>query len=277
MEGDERASHKKILGDEVLRKIGRNVLLFQQIEGLLKFLVANHNFDGSTTDFAERRKEWVEAVQGMTMGVLKQHYTDGILSDAGESTKEPEESAQSWISVTFRLNAKSEFYNSQGASLKLMVNERNDLIHHFLPRWQPESLEHLSAATSYLDQQREKVLPMFEHLKFVAESMQETRQAMADFLGSDQGKRQFELLWLQHSPLVTLMKEVAIQKARPDGWTYLSHAGQLAHFHEPDAVTRMEERYGHSTLKQLLIASELFDVLDEPLSNGGFRTIYRVK
>lgn len=47
--------------------------------------------------------------------------------------------------------------------------------------------------------------------------------------------------------------------------------------YEPDAVTRMEERYGHSTLKQLLIASELFDVLDEPLSNGGFRTIYRVK
>ena len=28
--------------DEVLRKVGRNVLLFQQIESLLKFLVANH-------------------------------------------------------------------------------------------------------------------------------------------------------------------------------------------------------------------------------------------
>lgn len=277
MEGDERASHKKILGDEVLRKIGRNVLLFQQIEGLLKFLVANHHSDGSSTDFAERRREWVEAVQGMTMGVLKQHYTDGILSDAGESTKEPEESAQSWISITFSLKAKSEFYNSQGASLKLMVNERNDLIHHFLPRWQPESLEHLAAATSYLDQQREKVLPMFEHLKSVAESMQETQQAMGDFLRSDQGKRQFELIWLQHSPLVTLLREMAIQKARPDGWTYLSHAGQLARIHEPDAVTRMEELYGHSTLKQLLIASELFDVLDELLSNESFRTIYRVK
>lgn len=28
--------------DEVLRQVGRNVLLFQQIEALLKFLVANH-------------------------------------------------------------------------------------------------------------------------------------------------------------------------------------------------------------------------------------------
>jgi len=63
----------------------------------------------------------------------------------------------------------------------------------------------------------------------------------------------------------------------PTGWAYLARAGQIARIHESDEVTQIKERYGHSTLKQLLIASELFDVLDEPLSKGGFRTLYRVK
>lgn len=60
---------------------------------------------------------------------------------------------------------------SQRADLELMVRERNDLVHHLLPRWHPGSLEHMTVASAYLDQQREKVLPMFEHLKSVAKSM----------------------------------------------------------------------------------------------------------
>lgn len=277
MGDDDQASRKKALRDEVLRKVGRNVLLFQQIEGLLKFLVANHHADGTATDIVGRQQDRAEKVQKHMMGKLVERYTDGILSDAGEATKEPEEVTQPWMSFTFTVNGDSEFYESLRTSLKLMVDERNDLIHHFLPRWQPDSLEHLTAATSYLDQQREKVLPMFEHLKSVTKSMQEARQALAVSLSSDEGMRQFELNWLQHSSLVTLLRDVATQKPRSDGWAYLAHAGQLARIHESDAVTHIKERYGHSTLKRLLIASELFDVLDEPLSNGGFRTLYRVK
>lgn len=118
---------------------------------------------------------------------------------------------------------------------------------------------------------------MFEQLKLVTKSMQDGRQVMAEFLTSDEGQRQFELIWLQHSPLVSLLREVATQKARADGWAYLAHAGQVARIHESDAMTHIKERYGYSTLKRLLIASELFDVLDEILSNGRFRTLYRVK
>lgn len=274
---DDQASHKKAMGDEVLRKIGRNVLLFQQIEGLLKFLVANHRADGTTTDFVERRQQRADEVQAKTMGMLVGQYTDGILSDAGESPTDHEEVTQPWMSFNVTINGDSDFYESQRANLKLMVDERNELIHHFLPRWQPDSLEHLTAATSYLDKQREKVVPMFDHLKSVTKSMQDAQQEMAAFLASDEGQRQFELLFLQHSPLVTLLREVATQKPRSDGWTYLADAGRIARIHEPDAVTRIKERYGHSTLKQLMIASELFDVTDEPLSKGGFRTLYRLK
>jgi hypothetical protein len=70
--------------DEVLRKVGRNVLLFQQIEALLKFLVANHRRDGSTLNFQERQQQRTEKAHKQMMGKLVEQFTDGILSDAGE-------------------------------------------------------------------------------------------------------------------------------------------------------------------------------------------------
>jgi len=39
----------------------------------------------------------------------------------------------------------------------------------------------------------------------------------------------------------------------------------------------LKERYGFGTLKKLLIACETFEVYDEPLANGTFRTLYRVR
>lgn len=38
------------------------------------------------------------------------------------------------------------------------VSERNELIHHFLPRWQPDSLELMTSAESYLDQHEPRII-----------------------------------------------------------------------------------------------------------------------
>ena len=75
----------------MLRKIGRNLLLFQQIESLLKLLLANYRVqstaDGLTTDHERRR----DRVQKQMMGLLVEQYIDDILSDAGEAPPEPTE------------------------------------------------------------------------------------------------------------------------------------------------------------------------------------------
>lgn len=268
---------QQALSDEVLRKIGRNLLLFQQIESLLKLLLANYRVqstaDGLTADH-ERRQD---RVQKQMMGLLVEQYVDDILSDAGETPPEPTESTLPLITTTFSISGDREFCESQRANMKLMVDERNDLVHHFLPRWRPDSLGHLTDAATYLDKQREKILPMLEHLKSVSESMRNAHQILGDFLASEEYERHFELLFLQDSSLITLLRDIASQIRRPDGWAYLAHAGKLARIHERDAVENMKERYGRHTLKKLLVASDLFDLFDEPLPTGGFRTLYRVR
>jgi hypothetical protein len=118
---------------------------------------------------------------------------------------------------------------------------------------------------------------MHEHLRDTANSMQATRKLLQGFMSSEEYERQAELMWLQASPLVELLREVASQIHRTDGWTYLSHAGKLANKNLPDDIRNLKERYGFNTLKKLLIACESFGVYDEPLTNGTFRTLYRAR
>ena len=166
---------------------------------------------------------------------------------------------------------------SAGPPLKSMTDARNDLVHHFLPRWQPNSAEKLEEALAYLDAQREKVLPMHEHLMSSVQHLQDGAKKLVEFIASPEYEKQVELMWLQASPLVSLFCDVAIQRYRKDGWTYLAQAGDLAAKELPDEVKHLEERYGFKTLKMLLIGSEMFEIFDEPLVNGGFRTLYKVR
>ncbi len=259
--------------DDVLRKIGRNVVLFQQIEKMLKLLVSLHHNEGTMDTFAEQQQKRSEKIHVQTMGQLAEQYKNGILSDAEIPSKEHDNFETEYVSFTFKTTGNPEFYESQRSNLEILVSERNALIHHFLPKWIPDSDEAMSDAALYLDQQREKVMPMFDHLKTSIKAL----QSMDTFFNSEEYGQLFELTWLQGSPLISLLSEEAANLARPDGWVNLADAGQIAKSREFDEVKHMKERYGHSQLKHLLIASELFEVKDETLPKGGFHTLYRVK
>lgn len=274
-ENDELAL--KALSDEVLRKIGRNLLLFQQIEGMLKFVLANGQVRGYASELATVRQRKAESVQTRTMGQLVGQFVDETLTDFEPEEESPDEIREAWLSFTFKVQGDSAFYETQKAQLAGLVADRNDLIHHFLPMWNPSSWDSTHAAVQYLDQQYKKALPVREHLKSVIDAMQEGLKAHADFMASEEGQRQFKLSWLQQSRLVILLGDIAMQMGRPDGWTPLSTAGQLVRLHAPEEVSVLKERYGYSNLKQLLLATGVFDVSDEPTSKGGLRTVYRIK
>ena len=262
--------------DEVLRRVGRNLVLFQSIERLLKFLLSHHKVGSKPKDFREHQRERINAVSGTMLGHLVHKYGNEVLRDAGVEVPE-EESPADWITFSFRISGDTDFIEAMRRDMKLMTEQRNDLVHGFLARWQPDSPERLEEALGYLDAQREKVLPMHEHLKFAAEQVLEGRKKLVEFLTSEEYQKQSELMWLQASPLVSLLSDVATQIHRKDGWTYLAHAGDLAKKELPEEVKNIKERYGFKTLKTLLIGCEMFDVFDEPLSGGRFRTLYKNK
>jgi len=260
--------------DEVLRRIGRNLLLFQQIEHFLKFLLSRHKSGGTAETFKTNLQEQTEGISKKMLGELVKKYAAEVLQDAGEEVPE-DESPADWFTFSFRISGDTQFVESMRRDLKVMTDERNELVHHFLPRWHPDSPEKMAEALVYLDTQREKVLPMHEHLRSTIDHLQENGKKLLEFMASPEYRKQSDLMWLQASPLVSFLLEVTTKIHRKDGWCYLAHAGELAAKELSEELTNLKERYGFKTLKKLVIGSELFDVLDEILPGGGFRTLYR--
>lgn len=264
------------ISDEVLRRLGRNLVIFQQIEHFLKVLLANHKNAGTPENYATNLQAQTECINKKMLGHLVEKYGNEVLQDAGAEVPD-EERPEDWFVFSFRIAGDSAFVESMRRDLKLMTDERNDLVHHFLPRWQPGNDTVLNDALSYLDAQREKVQPIHEHLRLSVQHLRDSAKSLAEFIDSPEYEKQAEFMWLQASPLVSLFCAVTDQHHRKDGWTYLAQAGDLAAKELPEEVQQLKERYGFKTLKKLLIGSEMFDVLDEPLSDGRFRTLYRQK
>ena len=262
--------------DEVLRRVGRNLVIFQQIEQFLKLLLAKHKNAGTPANYAANLQEQTKSISKKMLGHMVEKYGTEVLQDAGVEVPE-EERPDNWFASSFRVSGDTEFVETMRRDLKLMSDERNDLVHYFLPRWHPSNDDVLNDTLAYLDAQREKIQPMHEHLRNTVLRLHETAKVLSDFIASPEYEKQAELMWLQASPLVSLFSDVATQYHRKDGWTYLAQAGDLAAKELPDEVKALKERYGFKTLKKLLVGSEMFEIFDEPLVSGDFRTLYKVR
>ena len=268
--------------DEVLRRIGRNLVIFQQIESLLKFILKSsdttHVLPDGASALVETSADGGKSAQ-QTLGLLVKTYLSDVLVKTGSEKPEPElpESAQCAFRFTFRSECEDALVQRMREDLKLMTEQRNELVHHFLPRWMPGDEAVLAEALDYLDVQRDKVSPMFDHLKEMSLQLQQGRKLVAELFSSPDFERLLELAWLQCSPLISLFCRVHDRDKRANGWTYLSSAGNVAAKELPDELAHLVERYGFKNLKQLLIGSELFDVMDESMPQGGSRTLFRLR
>jgi hypothetical protein len=45
----------------------------------------------------------------------------------------------------------------------------------------------------------------------------------------------------------------------------------------PEETEQLKKQVGCKTLKELILVSELFDIIDEPTEKGGIRVLYRPK
>lgn len=273
----EKQTTQQNLKDEVLCKIGRNLLIFQHIDSLLKIILRDSRVQGYADELANNKEQRINGIQKDMLGLLIQRYVDEILSNPDEEQQGPSDLHKPWISSTFKIVGDGDFYERQCQSYEMVREERNKLVHNFLPYWRPDSQEHLIKAMSYLDGQREKILPVWEHLKSVYENFKRTMQMHVNLWASKELSQQFELMWLQISPLVNLFCDIASRNAGTDGWVCLAYAGRLAHKNAPNDVANMKTRYGYSSFKKLLMASERFEIFEEPLPNKNVRTFYRLR
>ncbi len=269
------------LRDELFRRVGRNLLNFQRIEGMLKFLVANVGLAGPITELARIRETDTNIVRQSTMGILAGRLLNEFLSDIGDSDADANAgvevpASETWASFTVTIEMDAASRASLGDDIRALVEERNQLVHNFYSQWDGTTIESTHVALDHLEEQRKRLRPVFERLKEWTQNTKEGMKAHADFLSSPEGEKTFEHLFLCNSPIVKLLAECSAHLRRADGWLPLATTGHILKRDVPEDVAAMRERYGYSSLKRLVVATDMFDVWDEPIP-GGFRSVYRSK
>ena len=167
---------------EAIFKVGRNVLLFQQLEGVLKYLVSHGTFSAYQSELISKFKRQKKSVSKRTLGMV----VGDFLSDP-EPTPAPEKLREPHIIFRFTFEMQEDIK----AQIEELVDERNHLVHHFLEGFDTSSVERWSAASASLDLQQEKLNRTKKYLQDLAQALSDGRKELAERMMTEEFRQQF--------------------------------------------------------------------------------------
>lgn len=266
------------VNNEILRKIGRNVILYQEIERMLKFLTIAGNHSGYLSELPTLLEKKADTIQKLTMGQVAGLFLGNMYSGIEENKETAEEELKEIrLSFQFNMECDKDLFEAKKQTLSSIVADRNELIHHFLSKFNLQTIDSCLEAEEYLDQQRDKILPQHKELINVVKYFRETFKEYDEFVKSDEFQKQIELVNVRQCIVVRLLEDVSKQMARADGWALVSLAGQLIKQHAPEELALFNKKHGSNTLKKSILATGLFDLKEESINKGGIRLLYKLK
>jgi hypothetical protein len=154
--------------DETLRKIGRNVFLFQRMELMLKFLIPRASLSGTKSTLKDNLEHASAAVSKQTMGNLLNPFLEAVY---GENVPLEDMPGEVQVAFSLRIEASEEERLRQQQALERLVEQRNELIHHRLAHLKPDSSESCIALGKELDEQFELLKPEYERLRSLGKAL----------------------------------------------------------------------------------------------------------
>ncbi len=264
--------------NDVFRKIGRNVMLFQQLEYLLKYLVATSSISGYVSELKSQEEQRRATINKQTMGQLIGQYIKNSNPENLDILEDPKyfkEEMFIWVKHSF---GDSTYYDNTKKVLAKLVDDRNKLIHHLLPQFDTNSIESCIQIGKKLDEQKNNIVREIGNLKRMIDARHEAAKGLVSFLISPVAKKELGKfgLFLRQSYLIGLLSDIAEQTTRPDGWTPLSEAGQLIRQCVPQEIASLKQHFGYNSLKTFILAVKIFDVYEKPTKKG-IKILYRKK
>lgn len=255
------------LQQDVQRKLGRCLLRLQQYEILLKALVAHSEISGPAEALQDIRDAQVSSTQKKTLGTLVGMLTERHLSlpDTAETEEDSDQDTQSiWCSFRFRLELDQQRYQTTIAALKELVDLRNELVHHFLARFNIWELQACTDANAYLDASYETIDGHYLTLRSWVKGMEEARAHLAAFMRTST----FEDLLVNGiapdgtvdwpaSGAVRCLREAESNLKTAQGWTHLSTAIAWIQAHHAE---QRPSRYGCGSWRHVMHESQQFEV-----------------
>ena len=167
-----------------LQSIGRNVVAFQKMEAMLKFLIANHKIQGLPDQLAEIKRQQHVDVDRMTMGNLVDKLFRSVVVDGSVENGELDASDGA-ASVLFSIALEAEAHSDTREAFRNIVQERNALIHQMLVGFNPNTLESCQEISKILADQRSRLKPNFEYLRNLVRTVLDGQKELLAWIESD--------------------------------------------------------------------------------------------
>lgn len=265
----------------VQRKLGRCMLQLQQYERLLKTMVAHSELSGPPERLQAICDEKVACAHKKTLGTLVGMLTDSYLrlpdlSNQSEQTDD-EPSDGFWFSFRCQMELPEERYTETKAALKELVDLRNELVHHFLQRFDLWVVGGCIAAQAYLDESYETIDRHYRTLRDWAKSMDGARQLMVSFMQTKEYEDAVENgIWFDgtvHWPSsgITACLREAESKLAQAGWTPLSEA---IHWIAKTYPEQTPKRYGCGSWRHVIHASQQFEIRKQSQADNGATVVW---
>jgi hypothetical protein len=177
MDSDEHSKAK----DEVYRRIGRNMLLFQQVEQMLKALLNNARIAGTVDEIEKLLEQRKTSPDKRMLGELIKPLIENHLTPV-DVPPPPATGQEISCSFNFTFEHTAEERTDLKKQLEAMVAERNEFVHHLLPKLRLDSTEGCRAASDALEQQRERVLPVRNKLRELVGTLIVGRANFAEYI-----------------------------------------------------------------------------------------------
>lgn len=118
---------------EIYKGVGRNIVLLQQMEEMLRFLAVNANISSATGSLVAQQKMRQKRWKNGNLGDLVDDYGKRILADATDSP----DADEARLSISFRLRPTEQSLGDRKKLLRRIVVERNKLVHRLPFDWVP--------------------------------------------------------------------------------------------------------------------------------------------
>jgi hypothetical protein len=268
---------------DVQRLLGHCLLQLQQYECSVKAMVAGHELAGPIHALADRRAARVEALSDQTLGMVVNSLFDSCVVPEGfDRELLPDDKApvdRISVAFSFRLSLKQESWARTKAAARELVTLRNDMVHHFLERFDLQSEDGCRAASGFLENARERIHHHREELLGWATAMEAARENAAALLQTEAVRKLIvdgiapdgSFDW-PATGIVSVLRE-ACHTLAVEGWMALDDALAWITTHHPEQTPA---KYGCRTWPQVLSESRQFD-LQYRLHAGGKAAWFRCR
>lgn len=164
--------------DALALRVGRNVLLFQQLERHLKLLVIEGEFAGPVAKIQASQIERKQFVSKQTLGSVTGEFFERNHPNYDLDFKPPEDVVEAYLGFNFVAYDSYEEWDERKATLRNLVSERNELVHHFLDRVDHRSVASLLEASKFLDDQSERIRQEVLYFGQIIELLLKARQEL---------------------------------------------------------------------------------------------------